>query len=69
MPGTTRLLKCTGHRIADITDLVTQLRAEIDEGVNESLDRLLGEAADRVAVPEMALCRAVMDKRLAEQRR
>ena len=38
-----------------MTDLVTRLRAEIDEAVNEQLDRLLDEAADRIASLEMAL--------------
>ena len=38
-----------------MTDLVTRLRAEIDEDVNEQLDRLLDEAADRIASLEMAL--------------
>jgi hypothetical protein len=32
----------------DMTTLVSRLRDEIDEDVNEPLDRLLGEAADRV---------------------
>jgi hypothetical protein len=32
-----------------MTDLVTRLRAEIDEDVNEPLDWLLAEAADRIA--------------------
>jgi hypothetical protein len=35
--------------------LVTRLRAEIDEDVSESLDRLLDEAADRIADLELAL--------------
>jgi hypothetical protein len=38
-----------------MTDLVTRLRAEVDEDVNEPLDRLLDEAADRIAHLEMAL--------------
>jgi len=38
-----------------MTDLVTRLRAEIDEDANEQLDRLLDEAADRIASLEMAL--------------
>jgi hypothetical protein len=38
-----------------MTDLVTRLRAEIDEDVNEQLDRLLDGAADRIASLEMAL--------------
>ena len=38
-----------------MTDLVTRLRAEIDEDVNEQLDRLLDEVADRIASLEMAL--------------
>lgn len=35
-------------------DFATRLRAEIDEDVNEPLDQLLDEAADRVAALEMA---------------
>jgi hypothetical protein len=35
--------------------IVERLRAEIDEEVNEPLDVLLGEAADRIAALEMAL--------------
>jgi hypothetical protein len=38
-----------------MTDLVTRLRAEVDEEVNEPLDRLLDEAADRIAHLELAL--------------
>ena len=38
-----------------MTYLVTRLRAEIDEAVNEQLDWLLDEAADRIASLEMAL--------------
>jgi hypothetical protein len=38
-----------------MTDLVTRLRAEIDEDVNEALDRLVGGAADRIAALAMAL--------------
>ena len=38
-----------------MTDLVTRLRAEIDEDVNEPLDRLLDEAVDRIARLELAL--------------
>jgi hypothetical protein len=38
-----------------MNDLVTRLRAEVDEEVNEPLDRLLDEAADRIAHLEMAL--------------
>jgi hypothetical protein len=37
-----------------MSTLVARLRSEIDEDVNEALDRLLDEAADRVAVLEMA---------------
>jgi hypothetical protein len=35
--------------------LVTRLRAEVDEDVNEPLDRLLDEAADRIEHLELAL--------------
>jgi hypothetical protein len=38
-----------------MSDLVTRLRAEVDEDVNEPLDRLLDEAADRIAHLELAL--------------
>ena len=38
-----------------MTDLVTRMRDEIDDDVNEPLDRLLGEAADRIAALEIAL--------------
>jgi len=38
-----------------MTDLVTRLRAEVYEDVNERLDRLLDEAADRIADLELAL--------------
>jgi hypothetical protein len=38
-----------------MTDLVTRLRAEIDEDVNEPLDWLLAEAADRIASLEIVL--------------
>jgi hypothetical protein len=38
-----------------MTDLVTRLRAEVDEEVNEPLDRLLDEAAGRVEALEMTL--------------
>ena len=38
-----------------MTYLVTRLRAEIDEAVNEQLDWLLDEAAGRIASLEMAL--------------
>jgi hypothetical protein len=37
-----------------MTTLVSRLRDEIDEYANEPLDRLLGEAADRVEALEMA---------------
>jgi hypothetical protein len=55
VPCTTRLLKCTGHEITDMTDLVTRPRADIADDVNEALDRLLGDAAGRIAALEMAL--------------
>jgi hypothetical protein len=38
-----------------MTDLVTRLRDEVDEDVNEPLDRLLDEAADRIEHLELAL--------------
>jgi hypothetical protein len=38
-----------------MTDLVTRLRAEVDEDVNEPLDRLLDEAAGRVEYLDLAL--------------
>jgi hypothetical protein len=38
-----------------MSDLVTRLRAEIDDDVSESFDRLLDEAADRIADLELAL--------------
>jgi hypothetical protein len=38
-----------------MTDVVTRLRAEIDEDVDEPLDRLLDEAIDRVEALEMVL--------------
>jgi len=38
-----------------MSDLVTRLRAEIDEGIDEPLDRLLDEAADRIADLELVL--------------
>jgi hypothetical protein len=38
-----------------MSDLVTRLRAEVDEDVNEPLDRLLDEAAGRVEALEMTL--------------
>jgi hypothetical protein len=41
--------------LASITDLVTRLRAEVDEEVNEPLDRLLDEPADRIEALEMAM--------------
>jgi hypothetical protein len=37
-----------------MSTLVSRLRDEIDEDVNEPLDRLLGEAVDRVEALEMA---------------
>ena len=39
-------------RVDSMSDLVTRLRAE---DVNEPLDRLLDEAADRIKHPELAL--------------
>jgi hypothetical protein len=38
-----------------MSDLVTRLRAEIDEDVNEPRFRLLDEAADRIADLELVL--------------
>ena len=38
-----------------MSTLVARLRAEVDEDVNEPLDRLLDEAADRIESVEMVL--------------
>jgi hypothetical protein len=38
-----------------MSDLVIRLRAEIDEDVNEPLDRLLDEAAGRIEALEMTM--------------
>jgi len=42
-------------REATMSTLVARLRAEVDEDVNEPLDRLLDEAAGRIKYLELAL--------------
>jgi hypothetical protein len=50
-----------------MSTLIARLRAEIDEDVNDPLDRLLDEAADRDAALEMAFVEMLAKWSLAKR--